>query len=158
MTMNFRALRLPTPAAQQRGAAMVEERRSKEVDAASWLTDRDAASPSPPEKQPRHYVGDEERRASVAAHTCTTPPTSSLSWIASCSYSVGHFLNDATASCWFSYLLLYLTQAQGLSGSQAGIVLFSGCVRYALTHACRRSTLASVGGARRSAEGSAASV
>ena len=41
-------------------------------------------------------------------------------------YSVGHFMNDACASLWFSYLLFYLQNAQGLSGFEAGIVLFSG--------------------------------
>jgi Na+/melibiose symporter-like transporter len=41
-------------------------------------------------------------------------------------YATGHFLNDATASCWFSYLLLYLQDAQRLNSTQAGIVLLSG--------------------------------
>jgi hypothetical protein len=39
-----------------------------------------------------------------------------LSRLTTACYSVGHFMNDATASCWFSYLLLYLQQVQGLSG------------------------------------------
>ena len=108
---------------------MAEGRPSKLVEAASWLSDRDAVSP-PLVDKPRHYVGLAEARASATAHVrAPAAPAPTLSWIASCSYSMGHFLNDATASCWFSYLLLYLTQAQGLSGSQAGIVLFSGCVR-----------------------------
>jgi Na+/melibiose symporter-like transporter len=42
------------------------------------------------------------------------------------SYSLGHVLNDLTAACWFSYLLLYLEKAQGLSPLQAGVVLFCG--------------------------------
>ena len=54
------------------------------------------------------------------------PPAPPLTWIASSSYSVGHFLNDATAACWFSYLLLYLEQAQGLTPPQAGLVMLSG--------------------------------
>lgn len=41
-------------------------------------------------------------------------------------YSVGHFLNDAAASLWFSYLLYYLQNAQKLSKLDAGVVLFSG--------------------------------
>jgi Na+/melibiose symporter-like transporter len=41
-------------------------------------------------------------------------------------YSCGHFLNDAAASCWFSYLLLYLQEVQGLTGVEAGAVLFAG--------------------------------
>jgi len=49
-----------------------------------------------------------------------------LSRFTTACYSVGHFMNDATASCWFSYLLLYLQQARGLNGLESGIVLFSG--------------------------------
>ena len=49
-----------------------------------------------------------------------------LTRLTSACYSVGHFLNDATAGCWFSYLLLYMQNAQGLSGVEAGFVLFSG--------------------------------
>jgi Na+/melibiose symporter-like transporter len=41
-------------------------------------------------------------------------------------YSVGHFLNDATASAWFSYLLLYLQDARGLNSLESGLVLFAG--------------------------------
>lgn len=48
------------------------------------------------------------------------------------SYSVGHVLNDMTAACWFSYLLLFLERAEKLSGTQAGIVLFAGQIADAL--------------------------
>ncbi|XP_010544514.1 PREDICTED: major facilitator superfamily domain-containing protein 12 [Tarenaya hassleriana] len=40
-------------------------------------------------------------------------------------YGVGHMLNDITASCWFTYLLLFLTQI-GLSPTDAAIVMLSG--------------------------------
>jgi hypothetical protein len=34
-------------------------------------------------------------------------------------FSVGHVLNDMTAACWFSYLLIYLTQvSEGWRWSQ----------------------------------------
>lgn len=73
--------------------------------AATWLE-----SPPPPQAQSpplkqRGTAGEPD------AGAVDGPPV--LTLIASSSYSVGHFLNDATASCWFSYLLLYLTQAQG---------------------------------------------
>jgi Na+/melibiose symporter-like transporter len=55
-----------------------------------------------------------------------------LSWLVRAGYSVGHVLNDLCAACWFSYLLLYLQQVQGLSGTQAGAVLFSGQLADAL--------------------------
>ncbi|KAL1210812.1 hypothetical protein V5N11_022594 [Cardamine amara subsp. amara] len=42
-------------------------------------------------------------------------------------YGVGHMLNDITASCWFTYLLLFLTQI-GLSPRDAAIVMLSGQV------------------------------
>lgn len=40
-------------------------------------------------------------------------------------YGVGHMLNDITASCWFTYLLLYLTDI-GLSPRDAATVMLSG--------------------------------
>jgi len=80
-----------------------------------------AAAPHDGSASSQHGAGSEYDRPGSVAHA----PLSRLT--AAC-YSVGHFLNDATASCWFSYLLLYLTQAQGLSAPQAGIVMFSGCV------------------------------
>ena len=47
-------------------------------------------------------------------------------------YSVGHVLNDMAAAVWFSYLLLYLQEAEGLSGTQAGAVMFAGQIADAL--------------------------
>ena len=41
-------------------------------------------------------------------------------------YSVGHVLNDMAAAVWFSYLLLYLQEAEGLSATLAGAVMFAG--------------------------------
>lgn len=35
-------------------------------------------------------------------------------WLRQCAYASGHVLNDLTASCWFTYLLLYLTQVRVL--------------------------------------------
>lgn len=49
-----------------------------------------------------------------------------VSSVTAACYSVGHFLNDACASLWFSYLLFYLEYAQKLSPPEAGIVLFCG--------------------------------
>ncbi|RXI05490.1 hypothetical protein DVH24_006747 [Malus domestica] len=40
-------------------------------------------------------------------------------------YGVGHMLNDITASCWFTYLLLFLTDI-GLSPRDAATVMLSG--------------------------------
>jgi len=48
------------------------------------------------------------------------------------SYGVGHVLNDMSGAVWFSYVLLYLQDAEGLSGTQAGWVMFSGQVADAL--------------------------
>ncbi|KFK35213.1 hypothetical protein AALP_AA5G255200 [Arabis alpina] len=42
-------------------------------------------------------------------------------------YGVGHMLNDITASCWFTYLLLFLTQI-GLDPRDAAIIMLSGQV------------------------------
>ncbi len=47
-------------------------------------------------------------------------------------YSVGHVLNDMAAAVWFSYLLLYLQEAEGLSATQAGGVMFAGQLADAL--------------------------
>lgn len=49
-----------------------------------------------------------------------------VSRLTAASYSVGHFLNDACASLWFSYLLFYLEHAQRLSPLDSGAVLLSG--------------------------------
>ncbi|XP_028799709.1 major facilitator superfamily domain-containing protein 12 [Neltuma alba] len=42
-------------------------------------------------------------------------------------YGIGHMLNDITAACWFTYLLLFLTDI-GFSPSNAAIVMLSGQV------------------------------
>lgn len=42
-------------------------------------------------------------------------------------YGVGHMLNDITASCWFTYLLIFLTDI-GLSPRDAATVMLSGQV------------------------------
>ena len=43
-------------------------------------------------------------------------------------YGVGHVLNDLTATCWFSFLLYYLTDIVNLSKEKAGWVMLSGQV------------------------------
>ncbi|XP_072974336.1 uncharacterized protein [Typha angustifolia] len=43
------------------------------------------------------------------------------------SYGVGHMLNDVTSACWFTYLLLFLTEV-GLSAREAATVMLSGQV------------------------------
>ncbi|XVE87585.1 hypothetical protein DITRI_Ditri19aG0000100 [Diplodiscus trichospermus] len=40
-------------------------------------------------------------------------------------YGVGHMLNDITSACWFTYLLLFLTDI-GLSSRDAAVVMLSG--------------------------------
>ncbi|KAK4753196.1 hypothetical protein SAY87_021994 [Trapa incisa] len=45
-------------------------------------------------------------------------------WSVFC-YGSGHMLNDITASCWFTYLLLFLTDI-GLSHRDAAVVMLSG--------------------------------
>ncbi|PKI42106.1 hypothetical protein CRG98_037559 [Punica granatum] len=42
-------------------------------------------------------------------------------------YGAGHMLNDITAACWFTYLLLFLTDI-GLSHRDAAVVMLSGQV------------------------------
>ncbi|KAI4333219.1 hypothetical protein L6164_018055 [Bauhinia variegata] len=42
-------------------------------------------------------------------------------------YGMGHMLNDITAACWFTYLLLFLTEI-GFSPRSAAIVMLSGQV------------------------------
>jgi Na+/melibiose symporter-like transporter len=83
-----------------------------------------------PQMKHRVYVGETHEEAASRKASVLSDPSrgqeTSLSRMTAACYSVGHFLNDATASCWFSYLLLYLEQAQGLNGIEAGIVLFSG--------------------------------
>lgn len=47
-------------------------------------------------------------------------------------YGSGHMLNDITSACWFTYLLLFLTQI-GLSPRNAAAVMLSGQVADAFT-------------------------
>src|ERR1700712_4778311 len=41
-------------------------------------------------------------------------------------YGVGHVLNDLTATCWFSFLLYYLTDIVNISKEKAGFVMLAG--------------------------------
>ena len=41
-------------------------------------------------------------------------------------YGVGHVLNDITASCWFNFLLYFLTGIVKISPEKAGLVMLSG--------------------------------
>lgn len=41
-------------------------------------------------------------------------------------YGIGHVLNDLTATCWFSFLLYYLTDIVNISKKKAGWVMLSG--------------------------------
>jgi Na+/melibiose symporter-like transporter len=41
-------------------------------------------------------------------------------------YGMGHILNDLTATCWFSFLLYYLTDIVNISKKKAGWVMLSG--------------------------------
>ncbi|RHY16952.1 hypothetical protein DYB32_010593, partial [Aphanomyces invadans] len=57
------------------------------------------------------------------------PPTSSATaWTSTkiLAYAVGHVLNDMCASCWFSYLLVFLNGVAGLSPVDSALVMFSG--------------------------------
>nr|GLL40844.1 Major facilitator superfamily domain containing protein [Ipomoea trifida] len=47
-------------------------------------------------------------------------------------YGVGHMLNDITSACWFTYLLVFLTDI-GLSPSNAAAVMLSGQIADGLT-------------------------
>jgi Na+/melibiose symporter-like transporter len=47
-------------------------------------------------------------------------------------YSVGHVLNDLTASMWFSYLLLFYERIVGFTGPDAGYLLLIGQVADAI--------------------------
>ncbi|KAJ4769549.1 Major facilitator superfamily protein [Rhynchospora pubera] len=60
------------------------------------------------------------------------PNTEPLGRLSILSYGSGHMLNDITSSCWFTYLLLFLTDV-GLSPSNAAIVMLSGQVADAFT-------------------------
>ncbi|CAA6659055.1 unnamed protein product [Spirodela intermedia] len=58
----------------------------------------------------------------LSAHEDTIQPLKRCSIL---SYGVGHMLNDITSACWFTYLLLFLTDI-GLSPRNASIVMLSG--------------------------------
>ncbi|KAF3322051.1 major facilitator superfamily domain-containing protein 12-like protein [Carex littledalei] len=60
------------------------------------------------------------------------PNTSPLGRSSILSYGSGHMLNDITSSCWFTYLLLFLTDV-GLTPRNAAIVMLSGQVADAFT-------------------------
>ncbi|KAG0484080.1 hypothetical protein HPP92_012164 [Vanilla planifolia] len=55
-----------------------------------------------------------------------------LGRLAVLSYGAGHMLNDITSACWFTYLLLFLTDL-GLSARDAAIVMLTGQVADAFT-------------------------
>ncbi|RZC56790.1 hypothetical protein C5167_015648 [Papaver somniferum] len=65
-----------------------------------------------------HVMGDEESISSWVK------PLGRLSVLY---YGVGHMLNDITSACWFTYLLMFLTDI-GLSPRDAAIVMLSGQV------------------------------
>lgn len=60
------------------------------------------------------------------------PNSESLGRCSIISYGVGHMLNDITSSCWFTYLLLFLTEI-GLSPREAALVMLSGQIADAFT-------------------------
>ena len=43
-------------------------------------------------------------------------------------YSAGHILNDLCSACWFTYLIIYLTEVKQQSESFAGILMLVGQV------------------------------
>lgn len=51
---------------------------------------------------------------------------SKLSWKTRISFSVGHVLNDLTASMWFTYLLVFFHLVLRFDNSLSGIVLLIG--------------------------------
>ncbi|WOL04223.1 hypothetical protein Cni_G12944 [Canna indica] len=55
-----------------------------------------------------------------------------LGRLATLSYGAGHMLNDITSACWFTYLLLFLTDI-GLTPRDAATVMLSGQVADAFT-------------------------
>ena len=42
------------------------------------------------------------------------------------SYSIGHFLNDICASCWFNFLLYYLKSIMNYSATDSGLIMLVG--------------------------------
>lgn len=47
-------------------------------------------------------------------------------------FSIGHVLNDLTASVWFSYLIIYLSQVKEFSNISAGLLMLIGQISDAL--------------------------
>jgi len=48
------------------------------------------------------------------------------------SYSIGHVLNDLTASIWFSYLIIYFHQVKKFNNTLAGYLMLIGQISDAL--------------------------
>ena len=64
--------------------------------------------------------------SSLDASNCDPSEVAPLSRCAFFSYAVGHVLNDMCASCWFTYLLVYLQKTPDIalhSGEAAGVLL-----------------------------------
>ncbi|KAF3637727.1 putative major facilitator superfamily domain-containing protein 12-like [Capsicum annuum] len=81
-----------------------------------------------------HYQGDKRWYAAKASNNYERRGISyimaddepkSLGRCSVFTYGVGHMLNDITAACWYTYLLLYLTDI-GLSPSNAATVTLTG--------------------------------
>ncbi|KAL5258617.1 hypothetical protein ACHWQZ_G009182 [Mnemiopsis leidyi] len=51
-----------------------------------------------------------------------------ISAVAQFGYSVGHILNDLCSSCWFTYLIIYLTEVLRKSKDFAGVLMLVGQV------------------------------
>ena len=98
--------------------------------------DEEVATPRPVQAFAYAYAepaeGDDDAFGSGLVPLLGGPPTHAahaappLPLVTVVSYSLGHVLNDMSAACWFSYLLLYLEEAQQLTPLQAGVVLFMG--------------------------------
>jgi len=86
------------------------------------------AGATPPPPSPA-AVG-EWRAASAKAGAAAPARVSSL--FTAC-FALGSFLNEACAACWFTYLIFYLERVQGLTGTQAALVILSGQVADALS-------------------------
>ena len=79
--------------------------------------------PSPPVKV---AIRDTAAASSSSAACSPSESASGLSWRVRCSYGVGHVLNDLVASCWFSYLLVFLRTVLLFRSTQAGLLLLIG--------------------------------
>ncbi|KAJ3673828.1 hypothetical protein LUZ60_005820 [Juncus effusus] len=67
-------------------------------------------------------MGEPKTEALLPEKTEETEPVQRITIL---SYGVGHMLNDFTSACWFTYLLLFLTDI-GLSPKDAAAVMLSG--------------------------------